>query len=262
MTPSDRKRPTSTKKIGSVNAKKNSAMGNSAETLEKGPGQGDFGDALESVGVVVRARRGQRIAIDAGTASTVFALKSGILALASNDVGERRQILALFYAGDVFSGAVAPQLPGLTLVAQTDCVLLRIKPAALPSDSPARETLRDALLESASQISARSNLHLARLSGLSTEMRVAAFLLELALRTGRQVDDTITCEIPLTRGDIADYLLLNADTLSRIMTRLRSQGMLATIGRSRAIVKSLRDNYQELPVYSATMALHGGGRAA
>lgn len=109
---------------------------------------------------------------------------------------------------------------------------------------------------------ARANLHIARLASLSSEARVAAFLLELALRTGRVTNDTVTCDLPLSRCDIADYLSLNADTLSRIMTRLKTRGSVATIGRSRAIVKSIKRLCKEVPICRATVALHGGEAAA
>lgn len=235
---------------------------NKRATLRPDPAVMPFDDtlapamaALEACGVVVRARRGQIIPLEPGNGVALYAIRSGLLALSVSEISDRRHILNLLYPGDVFTAEIAPALPGLSLVAQNDCVLIR---GRMPADGdPAIQVVREAARRSAALLDARAHLHIARLAGLPTEGRVAAFLLELGLRTGRRSDDTITCDIPLSRGDIADYLALNADTLSRVMTRLKAHGALVTIGRSRAILKNLRRYFSELPVYEATLALHG-----
>lgn len=59
--------------------------------------------------------------------------------------------------------------------------------------------------------------------------RIAAFLLALAQR---QAPDAPVCDgshvaLPMTRRDIADHLALAQETLSRVMRRLREQGLIA-----------------------------------
>jgi CRP/FNR family nitrogen fixation transcriptional regulator len=69
----------------------------------------------------------------------------------------------------------------------------------------------------------------------SAEERVASFLLEMAKRTpsANQV------QLPMSRQDIADYLGLTIETVSRTMTRLESVAAIA-LPSSRCIV--LRDH--------------------
>jgi len=57
--------------------------------------------------------------------------------------------------------------------------------------------------------------------------RLAHFLIELAWRTrsGRRV------ELPMSRYDIADYLGLSSETVSRTFTALRTRGLISTSGR-------------------------------
>ncbi len=213
-------------------------------------------------GVAMRARRRQRLVMGAKRSDVIYLLKSGLLVLSANGSGDRRQLLTILYPGDVFSMALVPPLDGIGLVAMTDCELSRMRPSAL-DDSPKELREFDALLgERTAELHARSILHIARLASLSSESRVAAFILELALRTGQVVNDTVTCDLPLSRSDIADYLSLNADTLSRIMTRLKSRGAVATVGRSRAIVKSVKRLSKEVPICAATLALHGRAEGA
>ena len=42
---------------------------------------------------------------------------------------------------------------------------------------------------------------------------------------------------PFNRKDIADYLGLNSDTLSRIMSRLKTAGLIGHSERNRAVVR-------------------------
>lgn len=214
-------------------------------------------DTLARRGVVVKARRRQRLAIS-GT-DQVFVVKTGLLVMSANASSDRRQLLTLLYPGDVFSMDLAPPLEGIGLIAMTDCDLIRIRRSALDDSPEEARRFDEYVAESASRLHARAALHIARLASLSSESRVAAFILELALRMGHVANDQVSCDLPLSRCDIADYLSLNADTLSRIMTRLKERGAIATVGRSRTIVKSIKRLCQEVPVCAATIALHGQG---
>ena len=68
----------------------------------------------------------------------------------------------------------------------------------------------------------------------SAHERVAAFLLEMAERTG----GTDTIALPMSRLDIADYLGLTIETVSRTISQLEHTGVI-DLPRSRQI--ELRD---------------------
>jgi len=211
-------------------------------------------ELLEGHGIAMKVRRRQRITF--ASSDQIYVVQSGLLVLSANAGSDRRQLLCLLYPGDVFSPAQAPPLDGIGMIAMTDCELSRLRASAFEQDQEATLLINRYIAESTSSMHARAMLHIARLSSLPSETRVAAFLLELALRLGRVSNDQVSCDLPLSRSDIADYLSLNADTLSRIMTRLKERGTIATIGRSRTIVKSVKKLCQDVPVCAATMALH------
>lgn len=72
----------------------------------------------------------------------------------------------------------------------------------------------------------RELLHAETLAGdYPAEVRLAAFLLEIA-------DGRDTVHLPMARRDIANYLRLATETVSRLMTRFRENGLIRYRGRS------------------------------
>src|SRR4029078_12568710 len=81
-------------------------------------------------------------------------------------------------------------------------------------------------------------LHLAAVARFSGEQRVATMLTELAFRARKPaLGGGFALDMPLSRNDVGDYLGLSADTLSRIMSRLRAAGLLGHSERNRIIVR-------------------------
>ena len=60
---------------------------------------------------------------------------------------------------------------------------------------------------------------------------MSAFLLEMAYRSSSDVADRIV--LPMSRYDIADYLAISVETVSRAMTRLKRQGAIMLAGTRR-----------------------------
>ena len=77
---------------------------------------------------------------------------------------------------------------------------------------------------------------LARKSALE---KVASFLITLAERTGRPIGSYTTCALPMTRSDIADFLGLTIETVSRTLTRLRKQDIIALETSQTVLIKDM-----------------------
>jgi CRP/FNR family transcriptional regulator len=56
--------------------------------------------------------------------------------------------------------------------------------------------------------------------------RIAAFLLALSRRNVRRGESSREIVLPMTRMDIADFLGLTIETVSRTLTKLRSDGVI------------------------------------
>ena len=60
----------------------------------------------------------------------------------------------------------------------------------------------------------------------AVESRLAATLLRLAAKLGEQQADRLLIQLPLSRQDLADMTGATVETVSRIMSQFRKQGLI------------------------------------
>lgn len=144
----------------------------------------------------------------------------------------RRQISAFHLAGEVFGfEADGTHHFFAEAIGATGIRALRLAAA---------HDLSRALLPLALQGLVRAQEHLLVLGRQSAAERVAAFLLDMAERQG----GLPRFDLPMSRMDIADYLGLTIETVSRVLTKLKDKGIIRLPGlRSVEIIRwqALRD---------------------
>ena len=171
------------------------------------------------------------------TAARPRSSSAGVLTLQLRLPTAHGQIVALLFSGDVFRSNFIPPHAEATLASARAGEVWWMRLAALDklaASDPAVTRYLDLALES--QL-ARQALNVATLGQFSCGQRVATLLVDLALRTGVSSLSGMAFELPFNRKDIADYLGLNSDTLSRIMSRLKTAGLIGHSERNRAVVR-------------------------
>ena len=71
--------------------------------------------------------------------------------------------------------------------------------------------------------------------------RVVAFLLAFSRRNERNAHDPKVFDLPMTRADIADFLGLTIETVSRTFTKLRVMGLIELPQSSTVHIKDLAE---------------------
>ena len=218
--------------------------------------------ALGNHGALIRTRRGQSLSLAVDAAETLYIVRSGTLMLRVTLPEGVRQVVTLFHPGDMFRAGSAPPFASARLTAVSPGDVLRLRWDTfcdLAADDPELTRIYD---NAAAKQNAHDAVHMATIGQLDCQQRVATFLLELALRTGvRAPCGGLDFEIPLNRTDIADYLGLNADTLSRTMSRLRGSGVVSHPERHRGLVRDLEKLAALTPAAKPLRALYGNGPA-
>jgi CRP/FNR family nitrogen fixation transcriptional regulator len=134
----------------------------------------------------------------------------------------RRQIGAFYLPGDIF-GVEAGDMHVSSAEAICDAQVLVVKRSAVMARAEHERDL-------AKQLWTLTVRELQRVQ----EERVAGLLLEMA---GRK-SETASVELPMSRQDIADYLGLTIETVSRTFTQLAQSGTIALESSRRVVFRN------------------------
>jgi CRP/FNR family transcriptional regulator, anaerobic regulatory protein len=207
----------------------------------------------------IRTRRGQNVTLMAEGGEAAFIVRTGVLTVSVTMPGTSRQVVAILFPGDVLCSGFVPCEADATLTPASAGELWRLRWPVFAELSAKDAAVASFYHEAIDRQMACRAIHVAAIGQFDCRQRVATFLLELALRTGTPSPSGggVVFDMPLSRIDVADYLGLNADTLSRTMSRLRSSGVLIHSERNRVVVRDLRSLAALSPASRALIDLHG-----
>lgn len=168
----------------------------------------------------IRVRAGQSIFAEGEAAEYFYKLLSGGVRLVKFVANGHRQICDFHVPGDLlgFSNRDIHELSAETL---EDCVLLRYRRRdadLLMKEDPAFACELQALTARGLN---GAYAHMVRLCHRSARDRLSWFLLDMA---DRSHGEWIT--LPMSRVDVADYLGLAHETVSRMFTQLKKAGVI------------------------------------
>ena len=173
---------------------------------------------------VIRLRPGQILYHQGDEAQTIFRVTEGVLRLTRVTEKGHQQVVGFGYPRDI----VGFPVHGMR---STDCDALTsaslIAVAARLPDQESGGASDAAFLAAAAlwEIGAMQD-HLMTLGRKSSRERVASFLVVLMARAGWQAPDGVHVELPMSRADIADFLGIRTETVSRAFTDLRRAGLI------------------------------------
>jgi CRP-like cAMP-binding protein len=144
----------------------------------------------------------------------------------------RRQIGAFYLPGDIFGLEVGDRH---TFSAESivDCKVLVIKRSSVISLATRENDVARQLWKMTAGELQRVQDHIMLLIKTAQE-RVAGFLLEMSARApvGNEID------LPMSRQDIADYLGLTIETVSRTLTQLENSAAIAVPSSRRIVLRN------------------------
>ncbi|HEV2302676.1 MAG TPA: helix-turn-helix domain-containing protein [Stellaceae bacterium] len=185
-------------------------------------GQLDALVALERIGTRQRVSRNREIYAEGESAQHWYEVLSGTVRVCKFLADGRRHIVEFYSAGDSF-GLQSGAERGFSAEAVTDVTVMRYSRAATEralDESPALDRrLRELTLRSLAAAQGRLLL----LGRMTAPERVAAFLLDTIERN----DGNLRFDLPMSRGDIADYLGLTIETVCRILSDFKRRGIIA-----------------------------------
>ncbi|NJM56024.1 MAG: Crp/Fnr family transcriptional regulator [Verrucomicrobiae bacterium] len=155
-----------------------------------------------------------------------FVVVSGAMLLEAQINGEQRRTMELLFPGDVLATMDIPRMPRMLLVAATSCDLVRYTTSTSGTAATTELPFVAWMQTASARRNARRMIHMASVSQPLAEHRLGDFLVETGLYLGHAEGARRRFNVPFAREQIASYLALNPDTLSRLFTRFKQRGLI------------------------------------
>lgn len=174
-------------------------------------------------------------------ALSVFTVMTGVVKLFKLLADGRRQIVDFLVPGDMFGFAPNDEYTA-SAEAVSSVTVCRCPRRQLDRAFAEFPGVERQFLDAINRELAAAQDQMVLLGRKTAHERVASFLLSLSKR---QPNDDGSIDLPMTRTDIADYLGLTTETVSRVFTVLKGSGCIAANGSSKVYILD-RDALAEL----------------
>ena len=202
--------------------------GSPHETPPQPPGIADVDLAAvlnhTSVGPVVFYPTNSVVYAQGESVGPLYLVEFGAVRICRMTNDGRRQITSFYFVGDVF---------GFEADAEHQCYAESVDGAGIRTlRTRTGENVAEGLLRLAVRGIARIQSHVLLLGRASASARIAKFLLDLMDQ--QESDDSVALQ--MNRIDIADYLGLTFETVSRVLHALKDRGLLDLPTADRVLV--------------------------
>ncbi|KAA9370654.1 helix-turn-helix domain-containing protein [Ochrobactrum sp. Sa2BUA5] len=199
---------------------------------------GDLG-ALEAIMTSKKLDANEMLVEEGDPKRRVFSLTSGMLRIYTSLPDGRRQIAGFLVPGD-YLGLADDDVYSQSAEAVVPSVLCAFSSKEMEALMVSFPKLRERLHQMTREAlrTARDNqLVLGRLAPVE---KLASFLLVLAARAEKRGDKANLVHLAMNRTDIADYLGLTIETVSRSFTKLKTQGLIQLLDANTVEILSRR----------------------
>lgn len=181
---------------------------------------------------VVKTASGAELTAEGEQIHSYANVMRGVIKLTKTLEDGRQQIVGLQFAPD-FVGRLFADESTVSAVAASDVEVCRVSKAALETMMEGKPELSKRLMRQTLRDLDQARDWMVTLGRKTASEKVATFLYMIAT----QLDPTIASDqrrrafgLPLTRGEMADFLGLTIETVSRQLSRLRKDGIIDIAG--------------------------------
>ena len=170
-------------------------------------------------------RQGEEIYAQDENAELIYRLVRGAVRTSHLQADGRRQIGDFYYEGDVI-GVEIGSTHRYSAEALGDCEVLAMRRTGSAAYDAGR--LDRMIWQATAAELGRAQSHMLLLGRATAYEKVARFLLDIADRFRGEL-----VSLPMSRQDMADYLGLTIETISRMLGRLQAEGLVEFVGARR-----------------------------
>jgi CRP/FNR family transcriptional regulator, nitrogen fixation regulation protein len=189
--------------------------------------------AMELMGTRILYARNVEIFGEGEAAEYLYKVISGSVRSCKLLDDGRRQVTGFHMVGEVF-GLELDEDHHFSAEAVSDAVVLVVKRSTIFGLAARDADIARQLWAMTARELQRVQDHMLVLGCMNAKQRVATFLLHMALRSPGENE----FELPMSRQDIADYLGLTIETVSRTMTQLENDAAIGLASSRRVVLRN------------------------
>jgi CRP-like cAMP-binding protein len=190
--------------------------------------------SIQHVGIVRSYAREREIVHENDPADCVYEVISGTVCTSKMLREGRRQVTGFYFPGDVF-GLESAEKHSVAAQAITNAQLRVFKKQALTAVASSNRAVAHQLLALTARELTRKQDHLLSLLSTTAEERIICFLIDMVQRASASEGLIF---LPMFRQDIADYLGLTIETVSRALCDLERRGEIEISGRRSIMLRT------------------------
>jgi CRP/FNR family nitrogen fixation transcriptional regulator len=184
--------------------------------------------ALQAMGSTLHFAKNAALFEEGDASLHVYKVISGAVRTVRVLIDGRRQIADFFLPGDFF-GLDWQGIHGFTAEALSDAVVISYPRRPLEALSETTTSIHRLLMSMLCKGLAATQEHVVMLGRQTANERLAWFLLRIRERSGRDMD----IDMPMSRMDIADYLGLTVETVSRGISEFKRRQYISATSAHR-----------------------------
>ena len=182
----------------------------------------DNPEPLRAAGTVVHVAEGREIFAEGEDTDTFYKVVSGVVRVCKFFSDGRRQIEAFHVAGEIFGFELGAER-SLSAEAVSDCALISYRRHNVEQIALRNEDISHQLLRFAMHNLAQAQDHSLLLGRRGAAQKVACFILGWS----RRCASADGVHLAMSRQDMADYLALTIETVSRSLSQFERDGVIA-----------------------------------
>lgn len=187
------------------------------------------------------ARRNEAISQQGQPLKTLMVVRSGSVKRVMHSPNGEQHLLSFHLPGHVigFDAMASGIHPAMTIALETSSLCL-LPVRALESLCSRNPAIQQRVMQASALCIIEGHERARLLSRRAAEQRIAGFLMLLARHQGARRLNAQSFDLPMARQDIANYLCLAFETVSRVLTGLAAAGVIEVHNRSLNIVDPVR----------------------
>ncbi|MGF9958481.1 Crp/Fnr family transcriptional regulator [Bacillus mycoides] len=185
-------------------------------------------------------KKGQSLIYEGAKSDTLFIINQGQVKLSKLTLQGKEQILHILTSGECFCELNifnSEEKSNFSAYAMEDTKICMLTKTDMDSIMERNPSIALKLLKTVTKRLAQTENLAHNLATNDPEVRIAYIILEFCEKYGKDTDKGILINLPLTREEMANYIGMTRETISRKFSKFEDLGFITSIGNKQLMVK-------------------------